>query len=387
MPRALLIVLDSVGVGHAPDADDFTDEGANTLGHIYESQKASGFSLPFLESLGLDLIMRGAAGEDISADFDARKPPASIGWMKEASLGKDTTTGHWEMAGCITEVPFSLYDMFPQSVIEPIEEICNVRFIGNYPQSGTMILEELGEEHYRTGNPILYTSADSVMQIAAHEEIIPVDLLYEMCEVAREFADKLGVARVIARPFVGKIGSFERTSNRKDFSMVPPYNVLNKLNDAGKPVVGIGKISDIFAGKGISGSNPTTTNTAGMHAIEEQWSQMEDGLVFANLVDFDTKFGHCRDPAGYAQCLDEFDQWFAKFVETIGPDDLVLVTADHGNDPTWRGTDHTREMVPLIAFAPGEPELLGERSTFADIASTLTTHFGFDPWPTGTPFL
>ena len=267
------------------------------------------------------------------------------------------------------------------------DRICNVRFIGNYPQSGTIILEEMGAEHYTTGNPILYTSADSVMQIAAHEEIIPVDLLYEMCEVTREFADSYRIARVIARPFIGKVGAFERTSNRRDFSMSPPYNVLNKLRDAGQPVISIGKISDIFAGSAISASCPTRSNAEGMREIDDQWAQLDTGLLFANLVDFDTKYGHRRDPAGYAACLDEFDQWLAGFVNEIDGDDLVIITADHGNDPTWRGSDHTREQVPLIAFHPGTPELLGARSTFADVASTISTHFGFDPWPTGTPFL
>jgi len=385
MPRALLIVIDSVGVGHAADADDFTDEGANTLGHIYESQGPD-FSLPFLEKIGLDLIMRGAAGEDVTEEFAKRGTRNSIGWMSEKSIGKDTTTGHWELAGCVTEEPFALYDMFPQSVIEPIEEICNVRFIGNYPQSGTKILEEVGEQHYTSGDPILYTSADSVMQIAAHEEIIPIDLLYEICDVAREQANEIRIARVIARPFVGTIGNFVRTSNRKDFSMTPPYTVLNKLHDSGNPVIGVGKISDIFAESGISASNSTKSNAEGMSVIDHQWERLDTGLIFANLVDFDTLYGHRRDPDGYAKALIEFDKWFEGFVDNIGSDDLVLVTADHGNDPTWRGTDHTREKVPLIAFHPGGAEMLGNRGSFADVASTISTHFGFDPWPTGVPF-
>ncbi len=384
--KSLLIVLDSVGVGHAADAADFGDEGASTLGHIFESQPS--LELPTLHSLGLDQILAGAAGDPPPDGA----PAAAYGWMREASAGKDTTTGHWEIAGAPVEEPFTVFEKFPPEIIDPIQEVTDIRFIGNYARSGTVILEELGAEHVATGHPILYTSADSVLQIAAHEEVVPLEKLYEICRCARVVCDPHRIGRIIARPFTGTEGAFQRTANRKDFSMVPPPTILNTLQDQGVEVISIGKIYDIFAGSGIDASHPTKSNAAGMRTIEKVWEDTEgqDAHVFVNLVDFDTLYGHRRDPAGYAAALHEFDTWLASFLPQLRHDDLLILTADHGNDPTWTGTDHTREMVPLIvkkSTAHGDGRCLGQRETFADIAATLAQFFSTPPWPVGTSFL
>ncbi|MEO6969272.1 MAG: phosphopentomutase, partial [Chthoniobacterales bacterium] len=313
---------------------------------------------------------------------------ASFGRMRERSAGKDTTTGHWEIAGVILEKPFATFDRFPDELVREIERDAGVSFIGNYARSGTEILAELGDEHRQTGNPILYTSADSVLQIAAHEEIVPLERLYEICRMARRVADSYRIGRVIARPFVGAPGYFRRTSNRHDFSMPPPPTVLDALGEHEIQVTGIGKISDIFAGRGIARSWPTTSNRAGMQTIDELWDAETDGLLFANLVDFDMLFGHRRDVAGYASALREFDGWLETFLGKVLPDDLVIITADHGNDPTFRGTDHTREEVPLLVLHRGESRDLGTRETFADVAATLADFFKLpEPWPIGESFL
>ena len=366
--RALLLILDSVGCGHAPDAAAYGDEGADTLGHIAAQT-------PHLDALGLAAIM-GREGP---------APRASWGRMRERSAGKDTTTGHWEIAGVILEKAFATFTQFPDALVRAIEREAGVEFIGNYPQSGTVILDELGAEHVRTGRPILYTSADSVLQIAAHESVIPLERLYEICRIARRHCD---VGRVIARPFTGAPGAWQRTSGRHDFSLIPPRTILNALADAGIPVRGIGKISDIFAGSGIADSTATKSNAEGMAAIERLWRETERGLIFANLVDFDMLFGHRRDVAGYAHALTEFDAWLPSFLKKVAPADLVIITADHGNDPTWRGTDHTREEVPLFVLHDDRAAPLGTRGTFADVAASLAAFFRLArSWPVGEAFI
>ena len=383
MRKALLIVLDSVGIGHARDAEAFGDEGADTIGHIAEA--VPGWELPFLDSCGLDTARRIAAGKMPGEEQPDRA--MAFGCLNEVSAGKDTTTGHWEMAGAPLEEPFATYESFPPELVARLEEASGVEFIGNYSRSGTVILQELGEEHLKTGNPILYTSADSVIQIAAHEEITPVPDLYEICKKCRLIADNERIGRVIARPFLGNSAdNFARTENRKDFSLTPPRTVLDALAESGIPVIGVGKISDIFAGKGISVSYPTKSNAEGMSAIEEAWAAFESGLVFANLVDFDMLYGHRRDPGGYAECLREFDSWWARFSPIIRENQLTILTADHGNDPTWKGTDHTREKVPLLASGPGLSGSLGDRDSFADVAASLAGYFEIDPWPVGKSF-
>jgi phosphopentomutase len=373
--RALLLVLDSVGIGNAPDAAQYGDEGANTFEHIFD--RVCDLELPALTALGLTKVV-------LNARPIASAPVASYGRMRERSAGKDTTTGHWELAGVILEHPFAVYDRFPDELVRAIEEQAAVEFIGNYARSGTTILEELGAEHMQTARPILYTSADSVLQIAAHEEIIPVKRLYEICRIARMHADNFRIGRVIARPFAGPAGKFQRTSRRHDFSIKPPRTVLNALGDAGLPVIGVGKISDIFAGQGIAESHPTASNAEGMSRIDELWRLGEQALIFANLVDFDMIYGHRRDVAGYANALREFDHWLGEFRASIRPDDLVIITADHGNDPTFRGTDHTREEVPLFVLHGSERRDLGTRESFADVAATIVEYFDLkEKWPAG----
>lgn len=387
MKRALLIVLDSVGIGHAPDAAAFGDEGADTLGHVLASRPET--ALPHLDRCGLGGARALAAGRD-AIPADRADPRWAFASMRERSVGKDTTTGHWEIAGTPLDEPFATFDAFPPEVVQALEEASGFRFLGNYAQSGTTILEELGAQHVETGKPILYTSVDSVMQIAAHEDVIPLEELYQLCRYARHIADGLRIGRVIARPFIGEVGAFERTPNRRDFSLAPPPNLLTALTERGIPVISVGKISDIFAGSGISLSTPTKSNAEGMAAIEEIWSDeglMEDHLVFANLVDFDMLYGHRRDVEGYANCLEAFDHWLGDFLPQVRNFDLVLITADHGNDPTWTGTDHTREQVPLLVHAPGLKGRLGARDTFADVAATLADWFGLDPWPLGRSVL
>ncbi|TCH98113.1 phosphopentomutase [Roseococcus sp. SYP-B2431] len=379
MTRCLLIVLDSLGVGAAPDAADYGDEGADTLGHIIAR---TGLRLPALHSLGLGRILGEEGGEEGGA-----APLASYGRMRERSPGKDSTTGHWEIAGAVLEEPFAVFEHFPAGLMEAIEEETGLRFLGNHPASGTAIIEGLGEEHMRTGRPILYTSADSVLQIAAHEEVIGVERLYAVCAAARRHADAWRIGRVIARPFTGRPGSFTRTERRHDFSMRPPRTVLDAISEAGIAVRAVGKIADLFAGQGITETHPTGSNAQGMQATEELWRRNEAGLVFTNLVDFDTLYGHRRDVAGYAVALAEFDAWLAGLLPRCRPEDLVIITADHGNDPTYRGTDHTREEVPLLVLHGGRAGPLGTRDGFADIAASLAVAFGLPPWPRGRPFL
>lgn len=368
MPRALVIVLDSVGCGHAPDAAEYGDAGANTLGHILECEP--GLAIPNLRASGLDAALALATGKSTTAH-----PGVAV--LTERSAGKDTTTGHWELAGAILSEPFATFDVFPDDLVTAIEAEAGVRFIGNLAASGTEILDRLGEQHIATARPILYTSADSVMQIAAHESVIPLERLYAICEIARRHCDPLRIGRVIARPFDGEPGAFRRTTNRHDFSLQPPPTVLNALQAAGVPVIGVGKISDIFAGSGITESFPTKSNADGMATIRRIWDGLPSGLVFANLVDFDMLYGHRRDVAGYARALEEFDIWLGGFLPRVCDDDLLIITADHGNDPTWSGTDHTRERVPVwMPRGLGVTALPGLRDSFADVAATLADVFG-----------
>ena len=379
--RALLLVLDSAGIGGAPDAAQYGDEGANTLGHILE--QVPELRLPNLDSLGLAELLPAHRSHMSNTTYKS-----SYGKMTERSAGKDTTTGHWEIAGVILEEPFATFERFPDDLVRAIERDAGVQFIGNYPQSGTTILAELGAEHVRTGKPILYTSADSVLQIAAHEQVIRIDRLYDICTVARQHADRFRIGRVIARPFTGPEGNFSRTSRRHDFSMEPPRTILNAISENGHAVIGVGKISDIFAGQGITESFPTDGNAEGMQRIAEKWEGLEAGLIFANLVDFDMLYGHRRDPGGYGHALEQFDQWLGEFMTKVLAPDLVIITADHGNDPTYRGTDHTREQVPLFVLHNREARALGVRNTYADVAATLADYFELPAgWPAGESFL
>ena len=380
--HALLLILDSVGCGSAPDAAAYGDEGSDTLGHIYE--RTPGFALPNLERLGLGAVMNVQRPTS-----NVQRPFASFGRMRERSAGKDTTTGHWEIAGAVLEHPFTVFERFPDSLVRAIEREAGVEFIGNFPRSGTVVLDELGPDHLRTGKPILYTSADSVMQIAGHEALIPLPRLYEICKIARRHCDAARIGRVIARPFIGEPGAFARTAGRHDYAVLPPRTVLNAISDSGKIVHGVGKISDIFARSGITASTPTASNAEGMAAIAREWPALEGrgGLLFANLVDFDMLFGHRRNVPGYANVLREFDTWLPNFLATVKPDDLVIITADHGNDPTWRGTDHTREEVPLLVLHGGKANALGTRETFADVAATLAEFFALPTWPGARSFL
>jgi phosphopentomutase len=379
--RALVLVLDSVGIGGAPDAASYGDEGANTLGHILE--RKPDLQLPNLDSLGLGEIVPTYRSHRSYTTYKG-----SYGKMQERSAGKDTTTGHWEIAGVILKKPFATFERFPDELVRAIERDAGVQFIGNYAQSGTTILQELGAEHVRTGNPILYTSADSVLQIAAHEQVVQIDRLYDICTVARQHADRFHIGRVIARPFTGPEGNFSRTSRRHDFSIAPSRTILNAVAESGRAVIGVGKISDIFAGQGITESFPTAGNVEGMERILETWRGLEEGLIFANLVDFDMLYGHRREVDGYAAALAQFDEWLGQFMSQVAPSDLVIITADHGNDPTFSGTDHTREQVPLFVLHQNETRPLGIRETYADIAATLAAHFELpSPWPAGESFL
>lgn len=379
--RALLLVLDSVGIGAAPDAAAYGDAGADTLGHILAQHP--GLGLPNLRSLGLNRA-RG------SRDATPLRAGASYGRMREVSAGKDTTTGHWEIAGAPLDRPFAVFDRFPDDLVHAIESEADVRFLGNVARSGTAILEELGAAHLETGRPILYTSADSVMQIAAHDRHFSDARLQSLCRIARKHCDAFRIGRVIARPFTGVPGAFRRTAGRHDFSMNPPRTLLNALQESAHDVWAVGKIGDIFTGSGIDRSEPTRSNAEGMETTSQLWRELDGGLLFVNLVDFDMLYGHRRDPAGYAGALAAFDAWLGPFLLHLGPDDLLIVTADHGNDPTHPGTDHTREEVPLLVVrgAGGGNFDLGVRTTFSDVSASLAEWFALgEPWPHGRSFL
>ncbi len=381
--RVVLITLDGVGVGALPDADRYGDAGANTLLHVAEV--CGGLALPNLQRLGLGNILA------VPGVSPVEEPAAAFGRMAEASAGKDTTTGHWEIAGVLLQEPFPTYPGgFPEPILEAFRRETGLDPLGNVAASGTDILRLLGEEHCRTGRPIVYTSTDSVFQIAAHEEVLPVERLYEICRVARRILDPYRVGRVIARPFVGSCAAeFKRTPRRHDFSLPPAgVTVLDRLKDAGLSVFGVGKIRDIFAGCGLTGHVYTENNADGMARTLSALGQVERGLVFTNLVDFDMLYGHRRDAAGFGVALEEFDRWLPRLMSTLGERDLLILTADHGCDPSTSGTDHTREYVPLLAWSPrmeaGTP--LGIRKTFADVAATIGSLFGLG-LSVGTSFL
>ncbi|TKI55905.1 phosphopentomutase [Brevibacillus antibioticus] len=383
--RVFLIVMDSVGIGEQPDAPKFNDAGANTLGHIAE--RVAGFSLPNLQKLGLGNI---APLQNVTP---ATTPMAHYGKMQEISMGKDTTTGHWEIMGLHVSTPFNTYpDGFPQELISEFEQRIGRKVLGNKVASGTDILDELGEEHMNTGAVIVYTSADSVFQVAAHEEVVPLEELYHICEVARELTlrDEFAVTRVIARPFVGQPGNFSRTANRHDYSVKPfSPTVMNRLQDANLASIAIGKISDIYAEEGVTQSIRTKDNMDGVDQILGTMKQSFTGLSFVNLVDFDAKFGHRRDPEGYGQALMEFDARIPELLEALQENDLLVITADHGNDPVHHGSDHTREYVPLLVYHKGiqAGQHLGIRETFADLGATIADNFGVTAPVIGKSFL
>ncbi|MGH9411599.1 MAG: phosphopentomutase [Vicinamibacterales bacterium] len=381
--RVFLVVLDSVGIGELPDAAAYGDVGSDTVGHI--SRRIS-LKLPTLRTLGLPLVANVHGMPPIDATLGA------YGRMAERSPGKDSVTGHWELTGIVLDRPFPTFpDGFPAALIEEFERRIGRRTLGNKAASGTVIIDELGPEHMRTGSPIVYTSADSVFQIAAHEDVISVSELYRICEIAYQLAGEgMGIGRVIARPFVGHPGSFTRTANRRDYAL-PPRGVtlLDRLTGAGKPVIAIGKIEDLFAGRGITTAIHTKSDDDGVDEIEKALDLAEPGLVFANLVDFDTQYGHRNDPAGYAANLERFDARLARLLPRLRDRDLLIVTADHGNDPTTPSTDHAREYVPvfLVGRAVRANVNIGTRATFADLGQTLAELFGVDPLAHGTSFL
>lgn len=368
--RAILIILDSVGIGASEDAYLYGDEGSNTLKNT--ACAVGGLNLPHLARLGLGNL------DDLMGVAPVTAAQGAFGKMKERSKGKDTTTGHWEITGQILHEAFPTYPHgFPLELIQEFEKLIGTRILGNKVASGTEIIQELGPEHIETGYPIVYTSADSVFQIAAHEEIIPLERLYEICRIARRLlTGEHGVGRVIARPFVGSAGSFIRTSNRHDFSREPNRNVLDYIIESGQEVVGIGKIKDIFAGRGISSSLPIRNNRDGVNKIISTLKNDFKGLVFANLIDFDQLYGHRNDAHGYASALEEFDAFLPDLMAAMLPEDMLVITADHGCDPTTASTDHSREHVPLLVYGQKLKAGvdLGLRSSFADVGRTIADH-------------
>ena len=376
-------MLDSVGAGALPDAAAYGDDGSDTLGNI---DRLVPLRVPTLRRLGLSRVAA------IHGDDRSHTPEGAFGRMAESSPGKDSVTGHWELAGLVLERPFPVFpDGFPPEVMDAFERRIGRQTLGNKAASGTAIIDELGPEHLRTGHPIVYTSADSVFQIAAHEDVIPVPQLYEFCEIAFEIvAAGRGVGRVIARPFVGRPGAFARTANRRDFALTPfAPTLLDGLTHAGIPVVAIGKIQDLFAGRGIAAAVHTKSDDHGMDEIFRALDAWPRGLIFANLVDFDTIYGHRNDVAGYAANLERFDARLAALLPRVGAGDVLFVTADHGNDPTTPSTDHSREHVPVLGFGPAvRPGVdLGVRGTYADLGQTIASLFAIEPLAHGTSFL
>ena len=382
--RIIILVMDSVGIGHAPDAAKFNDEGANTLGHIEAT--AGLIHCPTLRSLGLANI----------ADIKTDETPVmgAYGKMEEVSTGKDTTSGHWEMMGHPVTVPFpTFYAGFPKELMDTFTKETGYGYLGNEVASGTEIIERLGVEHMKTGKPIVYTSADSVFQIAAHEDVIPLEDLYRMCEITRNkvCVGDYYVGRIIARPFVGKLGHFVRTSNRHDYSRMPEHRMVQQeLQAAQIPTVAVGKIGDIYAHVGWDESYPTKSNAHGMNVVPYLLgSSFESGLMMVNLVEFDSLYGHRRNVEGYKRAIEDFDYQLSGLLPLLKDDDLLIITADHGNDPTWHGTDHTREHVPLLAYSPSMKGTidLDLRHSFGDIGQTVLANFGLSPYAVGTSFL
>jgi len=375
--RAVIVVLDSVGVGALPDADRYGDAGSSTLPHVAEA--VGGLVVPTLERLGLGRIVPLRGVEPLEA------PTGAFGKLTEVSAGKDSTTGHWELMGLILDRPFPTYPHgFPRDLIEAFERAIGTKTLGNVVASGTEIIERLGPEHLRTGYPIVYTSADSVFQVAGHEAVIPVERLYEICLIARRLlVGEHAVSRVIARPFVGTPGAFVRTDRRRDFSVPPPrQTVLDAAVAAGLEVVGIGKIPDLFAGRAITQAVHTHDDLDGMSRTVDAMGELRRGIIFTNLVDFDTRFGHRNDPRGYARNLEAVDARFPDVLDRLQGGDLLMVTADHGNDPTTPSTDHSREYVPVLVAGPQvvPGTNLGTRPTFADVGATVAAALDI-PWP------
>ena len=372
-PRAVIIVCDSLGVGELPDAPEFGDEGSNTLGHVIEREHPR---IPNLGKLGLLHTLPYISVTMI--------PTAAWGRMAERSAGKDTTTGHWEMMGLIIDEPFRTYpNGFPPELIAEYETRIGRKTLGNKPASGTVILDELGEEHMRTGSPIVYTSGDSVFQVAAHEEVIPVEELWRICAIARELMrGEHNVGQIIARPFIGSgRGHFKRTANRKDFSVTPPRETaLERIHNNGRKVAAVGKIADIFDRVGVDSEIRSESNSDGVQKTIDLMRSSDADLIFTNLVDFDSKYGHRNDAAGYATALETFDREIPAILAAMQQEDLLFITADHGCDPTDVSTDHTREYVPLIVAGPSvtRPISLGTRQTFADLGASVCEHLGVD---------
>jgi phosphopentomutase len=383
LKRAILVVLDGVGAGPNPDSAAYGDEGASSLEHC--AQAIGGLELPHLRSIGLGNITPILGTPPRSDCLGA------YGRMNAVAAGKDSVAGHWEMTGVVLQRPLPTYpDGFPPEIVTAFEQAIGRKVIGNKAASGTEIIKELGEEHMRTGSPILYTSADSVFQVAAHQDIIPLTELYHMCELARAMlSGEHAVGRVIARPFIGTPGNFKRTEHRRDFALAPlGTSLLDQLKAAGKDVIGIGKIEDLFAGRGLTARDHTETNKDGMAATLNWLERDFSGLLFVNLVEFDMLWGHRRDSQGYAQALREVDNWLPFVQQRMQPGDAIFFAADHGVDPTYRGTDHTRESVPLLAYGgPIRPSVdLGVRASLADLGQTLAAAFGIPPLTAGTSF-
>ena len=384
MNRIIWIVIDSVGVGALPDAKSFGDEGVNTLGHIVK--EFSDIKIPNMIKLGLGNI----DGIDYIKNVDS--PIGSFGRCNEVSQGKDTTTGHWEMTGLLVDTPFKTFENgFPKEIIDEFERRTGRKVVANKPASGTAILDEFGEHQMKTGDVIVYTSADSVFQIAAHEDIIPLEELYEMCKTAREIMmGEYAVARVIARPYVGSCnGQFERTSNRRDYSLNPfDKTVLDNIKEKGLDVIGVGKIEDIFNGQGITEAIHTKDNMDGVDQTINYIKKENKGLIFTNLVDFDSKYGHRRNIKGYKEALEEFDARIPEIIEAMNDKDILIINADHGNDPAYKGTDHTREYIPLLVYGKDIKEgiNLGTRNTFADIGATVADILNVSKTKNGTSF-
>lgn len=370
--RAICIVVDSAGIAPMPDQAEYGDVGAATIPNL--ARAAGGISLPTMQAMGLGNIT------EITGVAPTAVPTGSYGMMYELSPGKDTTTGHWEMMGAKLDFAFPVYaDGFPADFIARYEKAIGRKTLANYAASGTEIINKLGDEHVKTGSPIVYTSADSVFQVAAHEEVIPLKELYRICQIARDMLQPpdLGAARVIARPFIGTSGNYSRTSNRHDFSLTPSETLLDILKGKSIPTYGIGKIFDIFAGQGVEPHVTSKSNADGMQKTVESLDKIKSGLVFTNLVDTDMVYGHRRDVAGYKKSLEEFDLWLGSFIKLLKDDDLLLITADHGCDPTYKGSDHTREAVPLLVYQKNRPgKNLGIRQGFWDVAATIAAHLG-----------
>lgn len=385
MKRVTLIVLDSLGVGELADAENYGDLGADTLGHIVDNMKE--FHIPHLKKLGFGNIAGAAGGRLVTEN-----PIGSFGKCKERSRGKDTITGHWEIAGLYTEIPFKTYpDGFPAEFMNAYEKAIGVETLGNYAASGTEIIEELGPEHEATGKPIVYTSADSVFQIAANTAVIPLKRLYEICEIAREMlVDDVACGRVIARPYIIENGKRTRTSERKDYAVSPTgKTVLDKVTAAGKTVYAVGKISDIFNGQGVTTSVHTDNNMDGVDKTIAALKQEFEGFIFTNLVDFDSKFGHRRDPIGYGKAIEEFDIRLPEIMDAMNDEDVLILCADHGNDPIHAGWDHTREHIPVVIYGKDIKQGvdLGVRESFADIGATIVEILGADKTEIGESFL